>query len=125
MTKLILICRTCNSSGTVRNVNFEKENVRVEQMTNYDRLILDITTDGTITPEKDCCDRIIAWANKMGEIPIICSLLSRSDKIEIPRLSNCFRHRDKAFFTTSKILSCITNIEFNIKLLILIDIFCK
>jgi DNA-directed RNA polymerase subunit alpha len=36
----------------VKNVNFEIENVRVEQFTNYDRLVLDITTDGTITPNE-------------------------------------------------------------------------
>lgn len=34
----------------VRNVNFDVEHVRVEQMTNYDRLILDIRTDGTVSP---------------------------------------------------------------------------
>lgn len=36
----------------IRNVNFEVENVRVGQMTNYDRLNLEITTDGTVTPEE-------------------------------------------------------------------------
>lgn len=35
----------------VKNVNFTTEHVRVEQITNYDRLVLDITTDGTITPQ--------------------------------------------------------------------------
>ncbi len=34
----------------IRNVNFDVEHVRVEQMTNYDRLILDVRTDGTISP---------------------------------------------------------------------------
>lgn len=34
----------------IRNVNFKTEHVRVEQMTNYDKLVLDITTDGTIEP---------------------------------------------------------------------------
>lgn len=34
----------------VRNVNFEVEHVRVEQMTNFDRLILDVRTDGTLSP---------------------------------------------------------------------------
>lgn len=34
----------------MKNVNFSNENVRVGQMTNYDKLILDVTTDGTITP---------------------------------------------------------------------------
>ncbi len=34
----------------VKNVNFTNANVRVGQMTNFDKLNLDITTDGTITP---------------------------------------------------------------------------
>ncbi len=36
----------------VRNVNFRTEHVRVGQMTNYDKLLLDISTDGTLTPEE-------------------------------------------------------------------------
>lgn len=35
----------------IRNVNFEVEHVRVQQMTNYDSLKLDIVTDGTISAE--------------------------------------------------------------------------
>ena len=34
----------------VRNINFNVENVRVGQMTNYDKVTLTIRTDGTITP---------------------------------------------------------------------------
>ncbi|MBI3573070.1 MAG: DNA-directed RNA polymerase subunit alpha [Candidatus Kerfeldbacteria bacterium] len=34
----------------VKNVNFTTEHVRVEQITNFDKLLLDITTDGTISP---------------------------------------------------------------------------
>ncbi len=34
----------------VRRVNYTVEKTRVEQVTNYDRLILDVWTDGTITP---------------------------------------------------------------------------
>ncbi|MEK7570474.1 MAG: DNA-directed RNA polymerase subunit alpha [Patescibacteria group bacterium] len=34
----------------VRNVNFKVDNVRVGQMTNYDKVTLTISTDGTITP---------------------------------------------------------------------------
>lgn len=34
----------------IRTVNFNTENVRVGQMTNYDKLTLDIVTDGSITP---------------------------------------------------------------------------
>lgn len=36
----------------IKNVNFNTENVRVGQMTNYDRLRLDITTDGSLTPDE-------------------------------------------------------------------------
>ncbi|MBN2227915.1 MAG: DNA-directed RNA polymerase subunit alpha [candidate division Zixibacteria bacterium] len=35
----------------VIKVNFEVENTRVGQRTDYDRLLLEITTDGSITPE--------------------------------------------------------------------------
>jgi len=35
----------------VIKVNFEVENTRVGQRTDYDRLIIEITTDGSITPE--------------------------------------------------------------------------
>ena len=34
----------------IRRVAFDVEPTRVEQSTNYDRLVLDITTDGSITP---------------------------------------------------------------------------
>jgi DNA-directed RNA polymerase subunit alpha len=36
----------------VRKVNFTVENTRVGQMTNFDKLTLEIETDGTITPEE-------------------------------------------------------------------------
>lgn len=36
----------------VRNVNYRIENVRVGQMTNFDKLILDVTTDGILSPEE-------------------------------------------------------------------------
>lgn len=35
----------------MKTVNFSVDNVRVGQMTNYDRLVLDIETDGTIQPD--------------------------------------------------------------------------
>jgi len=36
----------------IRKVNFKVENTRVGQMTNYDKLTLEIETDGTVTPEE-------------------------------------------------------------------------
>jgi DNA-directed RNA polymerase subunit alpha len=39
----------------VQKVNFTVENTRVGQRTDYDRLILDIWTDGSLTPEDALC----------------------------------------------------------------------
>ena len=36
----------------VRRVTFEVEPTRVEQSTNYDRLVIDVETDGSITPAR-------------------------------------------------------------------------
>jgi len=36
----------------VRKVNYTVENTRVGQMTNYDKLTIEIETDGTLTPEE-------------------------------------------------------------------------
>ena len=36
----------------VRKVNFTVENTRVGQVTDYDRLVLEIWTDGSVTPEE-------------------------------------------------------------------------
>ncbi len=35
----------------IKNIGYKVENVRVGDITNYDRLVIDIETDGTITPE--------------------------------------------------------------------------
>ena len=36
----------------VRKVSYAVENTRVEQMTDRDRLILDVETDGSVTPRE-------------------------------------------------------------------------
>lgn len=36
----------------VKKVGFKTENTRVGKITNYDKLVMDITTDGTVTPEE-------------------------------------------------------------------------
>ncbi len=46
----------------IRNVNFQIENMRVGDRTDFDRLNLEIETDGTITPEEaffDACEILI------------------------------------------------------------------
>jgi DNA-directed RNA polymerase subunit alpha len=60
----------------VRRVNFNIENTRVGQITNYERLVLDVWTDGTVTPVdavKNCAEILLeqfflfANADKAGE----------------------------------------------------------
>lgn len=52
----------------IKNVNYNVENVRVGQMTNYDRIILSITTDGTITPEEALKDASSILVNHFESI---------------------------------------------------------
>jgi DNA-directed RNA polymerase subunit alpha len=50
----------------VKNVNFQVENMRVGDRTDFDKLSLEIETDGTITPEEaffEACDILIKHFN--------------------------------------------------------------
>ena len=50
----------------IRNVNFQVENMRVGDRTDFDRLTLEIETDGTITPEEayyEACGLLIKHFN--------------------------------------------------------------
>jgi len=50
----------------IKNVNFHTENMRVAERTDFDKLSLEIETDGTITPEEaffDACDILIKHFN--------------------------------------------------------------
>lgn len=50
----------------IRNVNFQVENMRVGDRTDFDKLNLEIETDGTITPEEaffEACDILIKHFN--------------------------------------------------------------
>jgi DNA-directed RNA polymerase subunit alpha len=43
------------SFSPIRRVNYKVEETRVGRVTNYDKLILEVWTDGTIAPEKPNC----------------------------------------------------------------------
>lgn len=54
----------------IRNVNFQVENMRVGERTDFDKLSLEIETDGTITPEEaffESCDILIKHFNIIFE----------------------------------------------------------
>ena len=54
----------------IRNVNFQVESMRVGERTDFDKLSLEIQTDGTITPEEafyDACEILIKHFNVIFE----------------------------------------------------------
>lgn len=96
----------------VQKVNFDVENTRVGQRTDYDRLIMEIWTDGSITPEDALCfaskilkDHLQLFIKLEEELEIaeeeevdeetlrIRNLLgTRVDELELSvRSSNCLR----------------------------------
>lgn len=65
----------------IRTVNFLVQNVRVEQFTNYNSLMLDIETDGSITPEK-------AFRDSARILVDHFSLLSDAEKLPVSGTSS-------------------------------------
>lgn len=64
----------------VRKVNFAVENTRVGQMTDYDKLVLEIWTDGSITPEEG----VSIGAKIMQEhLNLFVELTDNTDALEI------------------------------------------
>ncbi len=66
----------------IKTVNFTVENVRVGQITNYDRLLIELETDGTIKPE----DALTRSAQILVEhFSIFASLQSTNEEVEAPK----------------------------------------
>ena len=67
----------------VRRVNFDVEPTRVEQSTNYDRLVLDIETDGSISPREALAS---AGATLRALVDLIASLSDEPQGLELGEL---------------------------------------
>jgi DNA-directed RNA polymerase subunit alpha len=80
----------------VRRVSFSVEPTRVEQSTNYDRLVLDIETDGSISPKEalasagDTLRSLVGLVADMSEAPQglelgdVASVTSGSPDLDLP-----------------------------------------
>ncbi len=69
----------------IRNVSFQVENMRVGDRTDFDKLSLDIETDGTITPEEsffEACDILIKHFNVIFNGEASASAEASADKGE-------------------------------------------
>ncbi|MBI5038053.1 MAG: DNA-directed RNA polymerase subunit alpha [Candidatus Kerfeldbacteria bacterium] len=64
----------------VKNVNYRIENVRVGQMTNYDRIILTVLTDGTITPQDALRYAAQALVDQFSKVVELASPLATPEK---------------------------------------------
>ncbi len=71
----------------VRRVTFSVEPTRVEQSTNYDRLVLDIETDGSITPREALAS---AGATLRSLVELVAEM---SDEAAGPRARRGHRHQ--------------------------------
>jgi len=71
----------------IKNVSFQIENMRVGDRTDFDKLNLEIETDGTITPEQaflEACQTIIKHFTLFIETPSI----QPKEEIDIPKKEN-------------------------------------
>ncbi len=69
-----------SSFSPIERVNFEVEDVRVGQVTDFDKLILEVYTDGSITPD----DSISLAAKIMEEhLDLLTNLTEEVDDVEI------------------------------------------
>jgi DNA-directed RNA polymerase subunit alpha len=69
----------------VRRVTFEIEPTRVEQSTNYDRLVIDIETDGSITPAESLAS---AGATLRSLADLVATLSEEPQGLELGEVSD-------------------------------------
>lgn len=67
----------------VRRVTYAVENTRVEQMTDRDRLILDVETNGAISPR----EAVASAGNTMGELVHLFSELAESPHLRVEEVA--------------------------------------
>jgi len=68
----------------VRRVSFQVEPTRVEQATNYDRLVMDIETDGSVSPKEALAS---AGATLRALMALISDLASDAESLELADLA--------------------------------------
>ena len=69
----------------VRRVTFQVENARVEQSTNYERLVLDIETDGTISPREALAS---AGGTLRSLVDLIANLSAEPQALELGEVTS-------------------------------------
>lgn len=72
----------------IKNVSFQIENMRVGDRTDYDKLSLEIETDGTITPEEaflETCQILIKHFSLFIEMPVFKPEKAAEEKKEGPK----------------------------------------
>ncbi|MBE0479754.1 MAG: DNA-directed RNA polymerase subunit alpha [Dehalococcoidia bacterium] len=70
----------------VRRVNFTVDRTRVGQVSNYDRLILEVWTDGTITPSKAVSDSADILVNQLSLFRSLGKVCMEADRTAAPSI---------------------------------------
>ena len=86
----------------VKKVNFQVENMRVGERTDFDKLNLEIETDGTITPEEvftEACQILIKHFSLFVETP---SVLPEKQKISEPKPAKKEKKKKKGVLKVKK-----------------------
>ena len=86
-----------SSFSPVKNVNFKIEDARVGRKTNFDRLILDITTDGSITPEVALKQASEVLSKQFGHI-LAVSEVAKDASVEGAVVTSTSVEVDKKFY---------------------------
>ncbi len=100
----------------VKRVSYKVENTRVGQHTDYDKLILDVETNGTITPEDAVAlaarilqdqlqvfinfeePQVAAKGDSVDNLPFNSNLLRKVDELELSvRSANCLKNDNIAY----------------------------
>jgi DNA-directed RNA polymerase subunit alpha len=68
----------------VRKVSYSVENTRVEQMTDRDRLVLDVETDGSVTPR----EAVASAGGSLLELVNLFAELAEADKVSVGPAEN-------------------------------------
>jgi len=76
---------TCPATVPVRRVMFGIEPTRVEQSTNYERLVIDIETDGSITPRESLAS---AGATLRALVDLVANLSDEPQGLELGEVAS-------------------------------------
>jgi len=104
----------------IKNVKYTVENYRIEQKTDYEKLILEITTDGTISPKetlKEASKILIYHYMIISEDKFSYEIETKEEKQEFDeeylKIRQLLKNKIENYNLTSRSLNCLKSIGIN------------